>query len=56
MDPTLLPGISNKLETLFISELWRTKDASARERLKEQILYCLREAARLDFGRASNEP
>ena len=53
LDPTLLPGISQRLETLFIKELWQTKDGSARERLNGQILYSLKEAARLDFGEAS---
>ena len=54
LDPSLLPGISQKLETLFVNELWRTKDDSKREELKARILSCLKEAARLDFSSASD--
>jgi hypothetical protein len=56
LDPTLLPGISQKLESLFINELWRTKDHAAREELTRRVLYCLKGAARLDFSKASDAP
>jgi hypothetical protein len=55
LEPSLLPGVSEKLETLFINELWRTKDKSKREELKARILYCVKEAARLDFGSVSEQ-
>jgi len=55
LDRSLLPVVSQKLETLFVNELWRTKDKSKREELKGRIMCCLKEAARLDFGSASEQ-
>jgi len=50
LDQSLLPRISEAIENLLVSNLWRTKDDAARERLTRRLLYSLKDTARLEFG------